>query len=45
MGPEEFRGGSLTFYLPKKGGQQKLDITKRWVTINFTASAGEGHVF
>ena len=37
---EESRGGSLTFCLPKKGGQHKFDTTKRWVTINVTASCG-----
>jgi len=39
-GPEEFRGGSLFFACSKREGQYKFDTTKRWVTINFTASQG-----
>ena len=36
-GPEESRVGSLTF-CPKREGQHEFGTTKRWVTINFTAS-------
>ena len=28
------------FACPKREGQHKFDTTKRWVTINFTASRG-----
>ena len=37
--------GHLVFACPKREGQHKFDTTKRWVTINFTASQGEGHIF
>ena len=37
-GWEEFRVGSLTFCCPKREGEHKFDTTKRWVTLNFTAS-------
>jgi len=32
--------GQEIFACPKREGQHKFDTTKRWVSINFTASLG-----
>ena len=39
-GPEEFRGGSLTFCLPKRGGSALIWHNKDEGHLNFTASKG-----
>ena len=40
MGRRNSGEGHLLFACPKREGQHKFDTTKRWVTINFTASRG-----
>ena len=40
VGPRNPGEGHLLFARPEGEGQHKFDTTKRWVTINFTASRG-----
>ena len=40
MGQRNSGEGHELFTCPKREGRHKLDTTKRWVTINFTASRG-----
>ena len=40
MGRRNSGEGHYFFACSKREGQYKFDTTKRWVTINFTASQG-----